>query len=155
MRRYDACSLDSDKLLYGYAGNALCHLLSLGDIIVDMQVTVKPCDTIRFVPHPFHDGGKYDSWDDFRTRLDGEGYGGGVRLLKAMGKVFFHECEERAVQLPQRYFELSYETNIPRQAGLSGSSAIACAAFTCLLKYYDIEDRCGMSLPQSSRPAPT
>ena len=117
-------------------------------LLVDMQVTLKPCDTIRFAPHSRHDGGEYDSWDGFRSRLDGEGYGGGVRLLKAMCKVFLHECGERGVQLPDKNFELSYETNIPRQAGLSGSSAIACAAFTCLLKHYDIEDRCGMSLTQ-------
>jgi len=107
-----------------------------------MQVTLSACKTIRFAPHPLHDGGQYDSWDGFRTSLDGEGYGGGVRLLKAMCKVFLHECEERGLQLPEKNFELTYETNIPRQAGLSGSSAIACAALNCLLAYYDIGDRC-------------
>ena len=110
---------------------------------VEMQVTLKPCDTIRFAPHSLHDGGQYNSWDGFVNRLDGEGYGGGVRLLKAMCKVFLRACEERNLQLPERYFELSYETNIPRQAGLSGSSAIACAALNCLLMHYDIGDRYG------------
>ncbi|CAL5220579.1 g2617 [Coccomyxa viridis] len=105
------------------------------------EVTLKACHAIRFAPHPLHDGGEYESWDGFRIRLDGEGYGGGVRLLKAMCKVFMHECEKKGVQLPEKYFELSYETNIPRQAGLSGSSAIACAALNCLLMYYDVGDR--------------
>lgn len=114
-----------------------------------MQVTLKPCDTIRFAPHPSHDGGQYTSWDGFISRLDGEGYGGGVRLLKAMCKVFLHACEDRDLQLPERYFELSYETNIPRQAGLSGSSAIACAALNCLLMHFDVGDRCGMCLTRS------
>ena len=104
-------------------------------------MTLKQSEFIRLAPHRLHDGGEYDSWDTFIVRLDGEGYGGGIRLLKAMVKVFLHACQQRGVQLPERYFELSYETNIPRQAGLSGSSAIACAAFNCLLAYYDVGDR--------------
>ena len=56
------------------------------------------------------------------------------------------ECEKRELQLPEKHFELSYETNIPRQAGLSGSSAIACAALNCLLMHYDVADRCGIPL---------
>ena len=104
-------------------------------------MTLKPSEFIRFAPHSLHDGGEYASWGTFMARLDGEGYGGGIRLLKAMVKVFLHECQQRRVQLPERYFELSYETNIPRQAGLSGSSAIACAAFNCLLAYCDVGNR--------------
>ena len=37
---------------------------------------------MAFVPHSLHDGGFYDSLEAFRTRLGGEGYCGGVRLLK-------------------------------------------------------------------------
>ena len=45
--------------------------------------------------------------------------------------------------LPQRgNFTLAYETSIPRQAGLSGSSAIVCAALNCLLDFYGIANRC-------------
>ena len=39
-------------------------------------------------------------------------------------------------------FTLTYETSIPRQAGLSGSSAIVCAALNCLLDFYDVADQC-------------
>ncbi|KAJ6423969.1 hypothetical protein OIU84_024863 [Salix udensis] len=35
-------------------------------------------------------------------------------------------------------FTLSYDTNIPRQTGLSGSSAIVCAALNCLLDFYRV-----------------
>ncbi len=107
-----------------------------------MQVTLKPSDSIRFVPHLLHDGGTYSSWDLFVSRVNGEGYGGGVKLLKAMCKIFFADCKQRGLELPQQHFELSYETNIPRQSGLSGSSAIACAAFNCLLAFYGLRDRC-------------
>ena len=115
-----------------------------------MQVTLKPSDSIRFVPHLLHDGGTYSSWDHFISRVNGEGYSGGIKLLKAMCKIFFADCEQRGLGLPQQYFELSYETNIPRQSGLSGSSAIACAAFNCLLAFYNLGDRCAPRTPPMS-----
>ena len=39
-------------------------------------------------------------------------------------------------------FTLAYETSIPRQAGLSGSSAIVCAALNCLLDFYGVASQC-------------
>ena len=50
-------------------------------------------------------------------------------------------CQEQGIELQSKGFSLEYDTNIPRQAGLSGSSAIACAALNCLMQYHDIQDR--------------
>ena len=36
---------------------------------------------------------------------------------------------------------MSYDTNIPRQCGLSGSSAIVIAALKCLVDFYEVSDR--------------
>uniref|UniRef100_A0A7N0TR47 glucuronokinase n=1 Tax=Kalanchoe fedtschenkoi TaxID=63787 RepID=A0A7N0TR47_KALFE len=71
-------------------------------------------------------------------RLDSEGYYGGVRLLMSACNVFLKHCRENGIQLRMANFKLSYETNIPRQTGLSGSSAIVCAALNCLLDFYDV-----------------
>ncbi|OAE25094.1 hypothetical protein AXG93_3217s1100 [Marchantia polymorpha subsp. ruderalis] len=75
-------------------------------------------------------------------RIRGEGYYGGVRLLMAACKVFFdvfkHAVDGKGNSLHDRGFTLSYDTNIPRQTGLSGSSAIVWAALKCLLEYFDI-----------------
>ncbi|CAM0149311.1 unnamed protein product [Urochloa decumbens] len=72
------------------------------------------------------------------SRLQSEGYYGGVRLLMAICKVFYNHCIQNNISLKAGNFTLSYETNIPRQAGLSGSSAIVCAALSCLLDFYDV-----------------
>ena len=48
----------------------------------------------------------------------------------------------------QKGFEISYETNIPRQAGLSGSSAIVTAALKCILEYYGV----AQSIPKPELP---
>ncbi|KAL0716623.1 hypothetical protein Bca4012_065945 [Brassica carinata] len=72
------------------------------------------------------------------NRLENEGYYGGVRLLMAICKVFRNYCKDNAIHLHQRNFTLSYDTNIPRQTGLSGSSAIISAALSCLLDFYNV-----------------
>ena len=51
--------------------------------------------------------------------------------------------------LHDRSFKLSYETTIPRQAGLSGSSAIICAAFNALLLWFDVPQS---AIPVRDRP---
>ncbi|KAA8548159.1 hypothetical protein F0562_004580 [Nyssa sinensis] len=72
------------------------------------------------------------------NRLQNEGYYGGVRLLMAICKVFHNYCNDNKINLHEGNFTLSYDTNIPRQTGLSGSSAIVCAALNCLLDFYKV-----------------
>ncbi|XP_010550164.1 PREDICTED: glucuronokinase 1-like isoform X2 [Tarenaya hassleriana] len=72
------------------------------------------------------------------SRLQSEGYYGGVRLLMAICKVFRNYCKENGIVIHEGNFSLSYDTNIPRQTGLSGSSAIVCAALSCLLDFYNV-----------------
>lgn len=70
--------------------------------------------------------------------------------MQAICKRFFEHCNQHDVGLQHRgNFTLSYATTIPRQAGLSGSSAIVCAALNCLLDFYGVADQCGPTgLPQ-------
>ncbi|XP_006662830.2 glucuronokinase 1-like [Oryza brachyantha] len=89
-------------------------------------------------PHPQHDFVNFASLPQLVTRLQKEGYFGGVRLLMAICKVFYNHCIQHGITLKEQNFTLSYDTNIPRQAGLSGSSAIICAALNCLLDFYNV-----------------
>ena len=70
--------------------------------------------------------------------------------FQAICKRFAEYCLEKGISLPQKGFAVQYEINIPRQAGLSGSSAIACATLNCLLQHYDVADRCWPPLPPST-----
>lgn len=65
------------------------------------------------------------------------GYYGGIRLIKATIKKFVEYCQGRH-HLHDRNFSVRYETNVPRQVGLAGSSAIIVATLRALLKYYDV-----------------
>lgn len=102
------------------------------------SVKLEPSEHLVIQPHPFHDMVQFQSFDHLMNRLTNEGYYGGVRLLMAICKVFFSYCKDNKIDLHDQNFTLSYETNIPRQTGLSGSSAIACAAFRCLLDFYEV-----------------
>ncbi|RLD67130.1 MAG: GHMP kinase [Bacteroidetes bacterium] len=67
------------------------------------------------------------------------GYYGGTRLIKAAIKKFWEYCYENNIKLSNKNFTIRYETSIPRQVGLAGSSAIVTAAMRALMQFYNIE----------------
>ena len=73
--------------------------------------------------------------DDVRLH----GYYGGVRLIKATIKGFYGYCTALGIQLKKDNFSVRYESNIPRQVGLAGSSAIIVATFRCLFDFFNVE----------------
>lgn len=64
---------------------------------------------------------------------------GGLRLIKATIKLFAEYCRNTGIELPHQNFALRYETDIPRQVGMAGSSAIVTATFRALLEFYEVE----------------
>ena len=74
------------------------------------------------------------------------GYYGGIRLLKATIKRFHDYCTEQGIRLHDRSFTLRYQTNIPSQVGLAGSSAIITACLRALMAFY------GVSIPRHVQP---
>ncbi|WP_221390376.1 mevalonate kinase [Dyadobacter sp. NIV53] len=67
------------------------------------------------------------------------GYNGGIPLIKAGIKKFGDYCEENNIKLPNRNFTVRYRSSIPRQVGMSGSSAIVVALFRALMQFYKVE----------------
>ncbi len=48
-------------------------------------------------------------------------------------------CRRCNLRLHDRNFSVRYETNIPRQVGLAGSSSIIVATLRCLMKFYGVD----------------
>ena len=67
------------------------------------------------------------------------GYYGGVRLVKATIRKFVDYCDRQGFPLHEENFSVRYQTNIPRQVGLAGSSAIIISTLRCLMEFYDID----------------
>ncbi|XP_066398321.1 glucuronokinase 1 isoform X2 [Miscanthus floridulus] len=117
-----------------YGGRALSF--TIADFFA--TVRLRPSPELLIQPHPYHDLVAFPSLSQLVSRLQSEGYYGGVRLLMSICKVFYNHCIQNNISLKAENFTLSYDTNIPRQAGLSGSSAIVCASLSCLLDFYDV-----------------
>ena len=66
------------------------------------------------------------------------GYYGGIRLIKATIKTFVQYCDRHDFPLHERNFAARFDSNIPRQVGLAGSSAIIVATLRCLMEFYDV-----------------
>jgi glucuronokinase len=85
------------------------------------------------------DRSRFRAVDDLEQDVKLHGYYGGVRLVKATIKRFVEFCRALGTPLHDRKFSIRYESNIPRQVGLAGSSAIIIATLRCLIKFYGIE----------------
>ncbi|MBD3414499.1 MAG: GHMP kinase [Candidatus Aminicenantes bacterium] len=89
----------------------------------------------------------YSSLSHMLEDIHSFGYYGGIRLIKAAINKFHQYCRENGIQLENINFSLNYHSDIPRQLGLGGSSAIITAALRALMDFYDV------SIPQNILPS--
>jgi glucuronokinase len=61
-----------------------------------------------------------------------------MRLVKAAIKRFAEYCRENGIELRRQNFSIRYHSDIPRQVGLAGSSAIITAVLRALCAFYDV-----------------
>lgn len=69
--------------------------------------------------------------------------------MQATCKKFYQYCAEHGIALARRNFTLKYDTNIPRQVGLAGSSAIITATLKCLMAFYCLNES---DMPKALQP---
>lgn len=120
----------------GFGGKTISFLLKN----FHATVTIKSSDSaVKIIPNPSLDPGIYSDLNSLLSSLTVGGYYGGTRLLLATCKAFTARCKECGLldRLNEK-FEMTYDSNIPRMVGLSGSSAIIIAAFRALLSFYDL-----------------
>ena len=84
------------------------------------------------------DKSRFASIQELTDDVKVHGYYGGVRLVKATIKRFGDFCRAEGLPLHDRRFTVRYESTIPRQVGLAGSSAIIIATLRCLMRFYDV-----------------
>ena len=81
----------------------------------------------------------FNSLDELCQDVKLHGYYGGLRLVKATLKKFAGYCAAHGIRLSEERFSIRYDSNIPRQVGLAGSSAIITATLRALLEFYGVE----------------
>ena len=109
------------------------------------EVTMYETPGLGFMPGDVDDA-QFTSPEELLNDIQLFGYYGGIRLLKAMAKVFFAYCREQGITLTRRNFTVQYTSNIPRLVGLAGSSAICTAMLKALCLFYEV------SLPKEIMP---
>ena len=85
------------------------------------------------------DRARFRSIHDLAKDVQLHGYYGGIRLIKASIKRFVDYCQTQGLDLHDQNFSIRYETNIPQQVGLAGSSAIITATLRALIEFYQVE----------------
>ncbi len=118
----------------GYFGRTLSVILRN----FQATVTLEESTHLRIEPDA-HDLAVFQDMADLAESVSRQGYYGGGRLIKATIKIFHDHCRERDLPLLKRNFTARYQSSIPRQVGLGGSSAIVTAAFRALMSFYEIE----------------
>ncbi len=121
----------------GYGGKAIA--LALADFRA--RVRVEPCARFELLPGPT-DGIRFDTAQQAVSAFAATGCDDGLRLMRAALRRFaFHwkDFEQLERDDPRLRFSLRYETDIPRQVGLAGSSAIVVATLRALCAWFDVE----------------
>ena len=118
----------------GYYGKTISFAFTA--FCVELRLTES--SRLRFVPGEVDDA-SFESPKHLLRDLRLYGYYGGIRMLKAVSKLFFEWCEEHGVSIPDANFTAEYKINIPRLVGLSGSSAICSAMLKALMEFYGVD----------------
>lgn len=118
----------------GYYGKTIS--LAIRDFMA--QVSLYEWDELEIV-QTREDGSRFASIHDLARDVRLHGYYGGIRLVKASIKKFAEYCVARNLPLHDQNFSIRYQSNIPRQVGLAGSSAIIVATMRALMQFYRID----------------
>jgi glucuronokinase len=102
------------------------------------HVTLYQSPELRIEPQP-EDIHFYKNIYQLVESVNLHGYYGGERLIKAAIKKFLEYCQINQIRLENKNFTIRYHSNIPRQVGLAGSSAIITATMKALLQFYQVK----------------
>jgi glucuronokinase len=102
------------------------------------HITLYQSPEIRIEPQ-IQDINEYPNIYSLIERIKNHGYYGGDRLIKAAIKTFAEYCNENFIKFENKNFTIRYDSTIPRQVGLAGSSAIVTAALRALTKFYNVD----------------
>lgn len=120
----------------GYEGKAIALIVRN----FRAEVSIEPSDHFEIL-RGAADSLSFDRFSDLVELLEDQGCYGGVRLMKAAIKRFAGHAARWEMNLnPARMkFTMRYDSDIPRQVGMSGSSALVIATMRALMEWFRIE----------------
>lgn len=105
------------------------------------EIILWPSETLKFVPNE-QDQEEFGSISSMSKVVKRIGYYGGIRLIKSAIVTFVDYCDRNNISYNKdQNFTISYRSNIPRQSGLAGSSAIMTATVRALMDFWGISKK--------------
>ncbi len=102
------------------------------------QISLYASPELRIEPQ-VQDQNQYRSIHELIDSIELHSYYGGDRLIKAAIKKFYEYTVRNGLKLESNNFTVRYNSNIPRQVGLAGSSAIITATMRALALFFHID----------------
>ncbi|KAI8341682.1 hypothetical protein BC941DRAFT_509782 [Chlamydoabsidia padenii] len=94
---------------------------------------------IKIIHKPTTEPTRFANLNALALDCEQDGYDNADRLLLACCRVFYNYCQRMHIPLNTEVgFQILFDTNIPRQVGLAGSSAIITACWRALMAFYRI-----------------
>ena len=103
-------------------------------------VTLVESELLKIEAHKIFDPTEFSCLKELEVTTSRDGYYGGIRLIYATCKRFSEYCEENGLTLNTKNYTIRYDSTIPRQVGLGGSSAIITSLLKSLMEFYGISD---------------
>lgn len=121
----------------GFYGKTMSLLIS--NFWAEVTLLPQPTTEITIMSNPVADPRRFSTIASLAAICQEDGYDNGDRLLLACCKVFYTYCRDHDIELnTQQGFKVMFDTNIPRQVGLAGSSAIITAFWKALIQFYNV-----------------
>ncbi|KAI8929946.1 ribosomal protein S5 domain 2-type protein [Entophlyctis helioformis] len=125
----------------GFFGRTISLLVSNFWASVTLVPNTDPSNTaITLVNNPICNPVVFATMDTAVGVTAKDGYYGATRLFMATLRVFGDWCRENSVALSSHGFSILYQTNIPRQVGLAGSSALVTALLKSLVSHHRLPE---------------
>jgi glucuronokinase len=120
-----------------YGGKVISFIIE--DFSAQVRLWESPKLNLAF--HPRHDRNVFENLDDLADSVRRHGYYGMHRLMLASCRRFADYAKEKGLRLRASNFTLEYESDIPRQSGLGGSSAMIIAILRALLQFHRVPEK--------------
>jgi len=101
------------------------------------EVVVYEWPELEILPAP-EDRMRFAGIADLVDHVGRCGYHGGLRLVTAAVARFARWCQDQDIALEQSTFSVRYRSDVPRQVGLAGSSAIVVASLRALCTFHGV-----------------
>ncbi len=102
-----------------------------------IELVPHDCGYVEIIPNLEMDRLRYDSLKSLVDHTERFGHYGALRLIHAACALFY---KTYGIDIGLGYgFNITYGSNIPRQVGLGGSSAIIVALLNCLYEHFEHE----------------